>query len=117
MAVCAACCVFYIVDSGSILLNIADNGLLAAVGFFAVKGIATSGAQPIGDDWLGRLAGNKALHVALLAFVAAEQALWLSSCLLEAVSVGGLEPYVVLNYVLTLSYAAILACAWRPGKA
>ena len=118
VAACAACCVFYIVDSGSPLLNIADNGLLAAVGFFAVRGIVAPVARSAEDGRLaGSLVSNRPLHAALLAFVAVEQALWLASCLPEPELLKGVDLYIVLNYVLTLSYAAILACAWRSGKA
>lgn len=113
VAVCAACCVFYTVDSGSPLVNIADNGLLAAVGFFAVRGLAAPAAQPAEGLSVRNLAGNRPLHAALLAFVAVEQALWLASCLPKPELINGVDPYIVLNYVLTLAYAAILACAWR----
>ena len=133
VAVCAACCIFYIVDSGSIALNIADNGLLAAVGFFAVRGVVASDApdaQPVASDARSitpitrpaerpqsrHLAGSRPLHASLLAFVAVEQALWLASCFTEYSLIASVEPYIVLNYALTLSYAAILACAWRPGR-
>ena len=117
VAACAACCVFYIVYSGSPLLNIADNGLLAAVGFFAVRGVAVPVTRSAESGRAGSLAGNRPLHVALLAFVVAEQALWLASCLPEPELLSGVDLYIVLNYVLTFSYAAILACAWRSGKA
>ena len=114
VAACAACCVFYIADSGSPLLNIADNGLLAAVGFFAVKGAVAPVAQPTEDSQPARsLAGNRPLHAALLAFVVVEQALWLASCFPDPELLSGVDLYIVLNYVLTLSYATILACAWK----
>ena len=116
-AVCAACCIFYIVDSGSPLVNIADNGLLAVVGFFAVRGIAASDSRSAESRQARSLAGNRPLHVALLAFVVVEQALWLASCLPEPELLSGVDFYIVLNYVLTLSYAAILACAWRSVEA
>lgn len=118
VAACAACCVFYIEDSGSPLINIVDNGLLAAVGFFAVKGVVASVARSAGDSRRASgLAGNRPFHAALLAFVAVEQALWLASCLPEPELLSGVDFYIVLNYALTLSYAAILACAWKSGKA
>ncbi len=117
VAACAACCVFYIVDSGSPLLNIADNGFLATIGFFAVRGIAAPVARSAEGRQVRSLAGNRFLHAALLAFVVVEQALWLASCFPEPELLDGVDLYIVLNYVLTLSYAAILACAWRSGQA
>ena len=108
VVLCAACCVFYIVTSGSPLLNIADNGLLAAIGFFAMRGIV---AHPEARSTDNHLADNRAFHVAVLAFVIIEQALWLSSCLLEPGPIDTVNPYIVIGFVLTLSYAAILGCA------
>lgn len=117
VVVCAACCIFYIVDSGSPLINIADNGLLAAVGFFAVRGlVATPDVRFEEGLPYRRFAYNRALHAAMLAFVAVEQALWLASCFPELAFLGSVEPYVVFNYVLTLAYAALLACAWRSSE-
>ncbi|MBQ9041668.1 MAG: hypothetical protein IJ111_02505 [Eggerthellaceae bacterium] len=111
---CAALCVFYIVDSGSPLLNTVENGLLAAIGFFAVRGIV---AEPTSSQTDGRLAHNKPFHWAVLAFVAVEQAVWLSSCFLEPGPITEINPYIVLSCVLILVYAAILACAWKSGDA
>ena len=113
VAACAACCIFYIAYNGSPLLNIADNGLLAIIGFFAVKGIAMPVAQSAESGWTRKMAGNRPLHAALLAFVVVEQALWLASCFPEPELLSGVDFYIVLNYALTLSYAAILACAWK----
>lgn len=111
---CAAFCVFYIVDSGSPLLNIVENGLLAAIGLFAAKGIVS---VPSGELTDAHLAGNKPFHWAVLAFVAAEQAVWLSSCFLEPGPIAEINPYIVSSYALVLTYAAILACAWRSDEA
>ena len=80
VAACAACCVYYIVGSGGLLLNLADNGLLAAIGFYAVRGVVA--LPPDGSEGLS-LAHNKAFHWSLLAFVAIEQVVWLASTLLE----------------------------------
>ena len=119
VAFCAACCIFYIVDSGSPLLNIADNGLLAALGFFAVRDIVAK--PPSGEASGGsrriHLAYNKAFHWSLIAFIAVEQAVWLASCFLEPGPILVVDPYIVLSNVLTLSYVAILACAWRSDEA
>ena len=113
VAVCAACCIFYIMDSGSPLLNIADNGLLAAIGFYAVRGVvATPAETPEGRQ----PAHSRGFHWTLLAFVAVEQAVWLASTLIEPGPILGMNAYIVLNYALTLSYAAILTCAWRTGS-
>ena len=111
VAACAACCIFYICVNGYPLLNIADNGLMAALGFFAVRGLA---AHPDGDCADG-FADNRRLHAAVLAFVAVEQMLWLSSLLPDVGS--DISFYTVFNYALTLAYAAILVCAERRGRA
>ena len=114
VAVCAACCAYYIATSGYPLLNLADNGLMAAIGFFAVRGIATDPPErPAGD----RLAYNRPFHWAMLAFVVVEQALWLSSSLLEPGPMLVVNSYIAVGFALTLSYAAILACAWRSDVA
>ena len=111
VAACAACCVYYVVESGNLLLNIADNGLVAALGFFAVRGLAARPAKR--DD--GGLAANKPFYAAVLAFVAVEQLLWMSSLLLDPGPIAAVSPYIVVGFLLTLSYAVILACSWRSG--
>ena len=105
VALCAACCVYFIVIGGKPLLNIADNGLLAVVGFFAVRGLAAES----GDG----LARSRLFHGAMLAYVLVEEALWLSSCFLWPGEIVGLDPYIVFDYALTLASAALLVCAWR----
>ncbi len=107
---CTAFCVYYIVDSGSPLLNIVENGLLAAIGFFAVRGIAAAPSAAPADS---RLAGNKAFHWAALAFIVVEQVVWTTSCFLEPGPIAEVNPYIVSSFVLTATYAAILVCAWR----
>ena len=107
---CAALCIYYIVDSGSPLLNIVDNGLLAAIGFFAVKGIV---AVPSEDLANGHIAGNKAFHWSVLAFVFVEQAVWTTSCFLEPGPIVEVNPYIVSSFVLVAAYVAILVCAWK----
>ena len=104
VVLCAACCVFFIVSNGEPLLNVAENGLLAAVGFFAARGLAAES----GDG----LARNRRFHAAMLAYVIAEEALWLSSCFLLPGEIVAMAPYIVCDYILTLASAALLACAW-----
>lgn len=113
VAACAACCVYYIATSGDVPLNLADNGLLAAVGYFAVRGIAAT--RPVGSDG-GRLAHNRVFHWSLLAFVAVEQAVWVASTFLAPGPILGMNAYIVVSFALTAAYAAILACAWRSGS-
>ena len=102
---CTACCVFFIVSNGELLLNIAENGLLAAVGFFAVRGLAAEG----GDG----LAHSRLFHGSMLAYALVEEALWLSSCFLLPGEIVAIDPYIVFDYALTLASAALLASAWR----
>jgi len=108
--VCAACCAFYIYGNGYPLLNFADNGLMAALGYFAVRGLVASSESGPGR----RFASNKALHAAVLVFVIVEQGLWLSSMIPDAGP--NYAVYTVFNYALTVSYAAILLCAWRSDE-
>ena len=102
---CAACCVFFIVSKGEPLLNVAENGLLAVVGFFAVRGLAAES----GDGF----SRNRPFHGAMLAYVVVEEALWLSSCFLMPGEIVGINPYIVFDYVLTIASAMLLICAWR----
>ena len=105
VVVCVACCVFFIASNGELLLNIAENGLLAAVGFYAVRGLAAEGGEG--------LARNRLFHGAMLAYVIIEEALWLSSCFLTPGEIVGIDPYIICDYALTLANAALLVCAWR----
>ena len=106
VAACAACCVYYISVNGYPLLNLAYNGLVAALGFFAVRGIV---ARPGGESRKG-FAYNRRLHGVVLVFVAVEQVLWMSS-LLDPTADDAI--YSIANYLLTFSYIAILVAAWR----
>ena len=107
VVVCAACCVFYIVTSGNLLLNLVDNGLVAGLGFFAVRGLTANydGGQGKG------FTSNKPLHAAVLVFVIVEQCLWMSSLIPD--SGPDFIIYSFSNFALTLSYISILACSWR----
>ena len=109
VAACAACCVYYIYVNGYPLLNLVDNGLMAALGFFAVRGLVV---RPDGGSGKPgkRFAYNRFLHGAALAFVVVEQVLWLTSLLDPTAD---LVVYGVANYALTLSYVAIFLAAWR----
>ena len=131
VAVCAVCCVYYIYVNGYPLLNLVDNGLMAALGFFAVRGLAARRDEPLrggssskearlqchpergeGSSRSG-FACNRFLHGVVLAFVIVEQVLWLSSL---HDPTADLTVYGIANYLLTFSYAAILAAAWRSGE-
>lgn len=107
VAICVLCCIFYIYMNGYPLLNIADNGLMGGIGFFAVRGLLSLPGEDLGKGF----AGSKPFHAVVLAFVVIEQGLWLSSLIPDADF--NFTVYSVFNYALTLSYASILACAWR----
>ena len=141
VAVCAACCAYFIYIGGKPILNIADNGLLAAVGFFAVRGLAARLGEPLCEDpspsaqddkrepaqdglslchaerseasSRSGMAHSRLFHGAMLAYVIVEEALWLSSCFLWPGEIVVVGPYIVFNYALTLASAAVLAAAWR----
>ena len=106
VALCAACCVYFMCVSGYILLNLSEGGLVAALGFFAVRGIASRRSESSGKGF----SRNRPLHVSVLAFVVVEEALWLSSLLDPTAD---FVIYGIINYLLTFSYVAILAAAWR----
>lgn len=103
--VCAACGAYYIYANGYPVINVIDAALMGGLGFFAVRGMVA----PAGKGFMG----NRFLYGAVLAFVIVEQALWMSSLLLEPGPILAIEPYIVIGFALTLSYAVILACAWR----
>ena len=103
----AVCCAIYIVANGCPLLNLADNGLVAALGFFAVRGLVAKPEEELAPGF----ATSKPFHAAVLVFFVIEHTLWLSS-LVPSEANGDLL-YTVFNYALTLAYAAVLACSWR----
>lgn len=107
VGVSAVCCAVYICVNGYPLLNLADNGLVAALGFFAVRGLVAKPEEEIPPG----LATSKPLHAAVLAFFVVEQALWLSSLIPDAGP--DYVVYTAFNYALTLICAGILACSWR----
>jgi hypothetical protein len=106
---CAVCGVYFIANYGSVLINIADEGLLGAAGYFAVRGLV---AQPE-DSALGGLAYNRRFHAAVLVFVFVELALWVASCFVDPGPIQSVNAYIVLNYALALSTISILVCAWK----
>ena len=109
VAVCAVCCVYYIWASGDILLNLSESALVAAIGYFAVRGLA---ARPEEGQEKG-FAHNRLLHASALALVIAEQSLWLLSLLDPTAE---LVIYSSANFLLTFSCIAILASAWRSDQ-
>ena len=121
VVVCGVCCVYYIASHGSPLLNIADNGIMAAIGYFSVRGGVASRSAAVSDG--NRLADNRhlaynrAFHIAALVYVIVEQLLWLSSCFLEPGPILLVEPYIVINFASTVCFPLILACAWRSERA
>ena len=103
--VCAACGAYFIHVNGYPVINVLDAALMGGLGFMAVRGLAAPSAEGF--------IGNHAFYGSVLAFVIVEEALWMSSLLLEPGPILAVEPYIILNFALTLSSAAILACAWR----
>ena len=102
---CAACGAYYICVNGYPVINVIDATLMGGLGFFAVRGLAAPSAKGF--------VGNHPFYGAVLAFVIVEQALWMSSLLLEPGPILAIEPYIIIGFVLTFVYAMILACAWR----
>ena len=100
-AVCVPTCILYCTH-GDILLNVADCALMAAIGYFATRGALAPSSSEV--------AGNRPLHIAVLAFAVAELVLWTASCFWTPENY---LPYVVADYALTASYAVMLACAWK----
>ena len=87
---------------GDPLNNVVQCSLMTAIGFFAVRGL---GCRPAPG-----LMGSHPFPGAVLLFVTCEFATWTSSCFW----VGEVfVPYLVADICLTVSMAALLACAWR----
>jgi len=87
--------------AGNVPLNLADNGLMAIMGYFAVKGLF---AEPSSN-----FSGNRAYSASVLVFVIVELALWTASCFYSTTPI----PYIVLSNVLTASTIGMLVCAWK----
>ena len=81
---------------GDVLLNLADCSIMAAIGFFAIRGLAT---PPIDGP-----EGDLRLHVAVLSWWVLQLAVWTASCFWGADS---LTPYIVSDVALSLAYLAL----------
>lgn len=90
--------------AGNVPLNLADNGLMAIMGYFAVKGVY---AEPSPN-----FSGNRAYSASVLVFVFVELALWTASCFYSVTPI----PYIVLSNVLTVSTISMLVCAWKSER-
>ena len=112
VGVCAACCVYYIYANGHPLLNLVDNGLVAALGFFAVRGLVIT-TRDAAESSGRSFTDNRFFYGAVLVFIIVEQVLWLSSLFDPTAD---LVVYAVINHLLTLSFFAILAAAWRSDE-
>ena len=102
VAVSAVLLVLFVYLKGNPLFNFLDNGLMALIGYFAVRGMVAPPAPG--------LAGNRAFATSLLIYVIVELAVWTASCLIGA---GGFMFYVVLSYAIALALMLIVACAWK----
>ena len=90
------------VTHGDIVLNVIDCSLMAAIGFFTVRGILT--------PYKEGLAGNRAFHVSVFIWGLLQLTVWTASCFSTPVFS---MLYTVSDFLLTVSYAGILVCAWR----
>ena len=90
------------ITHGDIVLNVIDCSLMAAIGFFTVRGILT--------PYKEGLAGNRAFHVSVFIWGLLQLAVWTASCFSTPVFS---MLYTVSDFLLTASYAGILVCAWR----
>lgn len=91
------------VQRGDLLNNIACCGLMAAIGYLAVRGVTSRPGAGF--------AHNRAFHGAVLVWVACLLSVWTASCFLGAID-GALTPYIVADICATLSYVGLLATAW-----
>ena len=105
VVVSAFLCVYYIYIGSSVVYCLVDNGLIAAIGFFAVKGLA----EASGGHGKIPLSQNRIFAGMCLAFYVAELGLWTASCFSEEAPMA----YVLFDYALFASQAAMLVCAWR----
>lgn len=112
VVVSAFLCIYYIYTGSNVVACLVDNGLIAAIGYFAVKGLAAvprkeSSAADEGEKPPFRY--NRAFAGMCLAFVVAELGLWTASCFWSVTPL----PYVVFNYIFFAAQAGMLACAWK----
>ena len=86
---------------GDVLNNTVQCALVAAIGYFAVRGL-------FGRSLPG-FASNRAFHGAVLFYAASEYFTWTASCFWSGAT---FDPYIVSDICLTLSFAAMLVAAW-----
>lgn len=81
------------VTRGDALLNVVDCSIMAAIGFFAIRGIA---AAPIeGPE------GDRRLHAAVLVWWVAQLSVWTTSCFWTPEA---FVPYLVADIALSVTY-------------
>lgn len=105
VVVSAFLCVYYIYVGSDVVACLVENGLIGALGFFAVKGIA----EASGGHGEVPLSENRAFAGMCLVFCIVELGLWTASCYSEVAPMA----YVLFDYALFASQAGMLACAWR----
>lgn len=93
---------YFVYLRGNIVLNAIDGTLMAAIGFFAVKGLFA----PPGPGFRG----NRAFAGAMLFFCVSEFAMWTASCFYDS---GGFGLYIACNYLMILALVLIIVSAWR----
>ena len=106
VVISAVLCVYYIAIGNNAIACLVDNGLMASIGYFAVRGVVHASG---GKEESRRFRDNRAFAAMCLAFVAIELSLWTASCFYAEVPV----LYDIFNYALFASHAGLLACAWR----
>ncbi|MDO4533651.1 MAG: hypothetical protein Q4C36_08015 [Coriobacteriia bacterium] len=106
VVISAVLCVYYIAIGNSVVACVVDNGLMASIGYFAVRGVAHASG---GKEASRQFRNNRAFAAMCLAFVVIELCLWTASCFYSEVP----ALYDLFNYALFASHAGLLACAWR----
>lgn len=105
VVVSAFLCVYYIYIGSNVVACLVDNGFIAAIGFFAVKGVA----EASGGRGKVPLSQNRAFAGMCLVFFVVELGLWTASCFSDDLPMA----YVLFDYALFASQVGMLACAWR----
>lgn len=95
-------CFLLFVSGGDVLLNVFDCAIVAAIGFFAVRGACAPEMPGPEGDWR--------FHAVILFGFAAQLAVWVTSCFWGAEA---FTPYVASDLILTLAYALICSAAWK----
>lgn len=85
------------VTHGDVLLNVVECSIMAAIGYFAVRGIASAPVE--GPE------GDRRLHAAILIWWMAQLAVWTTSCFWGAVS---FTPYIASDLLVSVSLLALL---------